>query len=93
MSPSIALAARLRFLSLGWAAAPPSPDGFDKCRCRALTITHVNPSVASQAAAQTERGGSLSVRLQRGRPGSRLVPELDVERLSGSYKTKSRLLF
>lgn len=64
-SPAIASPAHLHYLSLGWAMAPPSPDGFDKCSCRALTITHFNPSVTSQAAAQTEGEGGLSARLQR----------------------------
>lgn len=65
MSLGFASPARLHYLSLGWATAPPSPDGFDKCSCRALTITHFNPSITSQAAAQTEEEGSLSARLQR----------------------------
>lgn len=64
MSPAIISPAHLHYLSLGWATGPPSPDGFDKCSYRALTITHFNPSVTSQAAAQTEGEGSLSAHLQ-----------------------------
>lgn len=65
-SPAIAPPARLHYLSLGWATALPFIASVRARSRRALAITHLNPSVASQAAAQTEGEGSVPTRPLRG---------------------------